>query len=85
MAMVRKHGSPDVFLTFTCNPKWTEITENLRPGESPWERPDLVARVFKLKLKELLHDLFKNNVLGHEVAHCGVIEFQKRGLPHAHI
>ena len=24
MAIVRKHGKPDLFLTFTCNPKWRE-------------------------------------------------------------
>ena len=29
MAMVRKYGKPDLFLTFTCNPKWREIVENL--------------------------------------------------------
>ncbi|GBL84498.1 hypothetical protein AVEN_117242-1 [Araneus ventricosus] len=25
MAMVRKFGKPDLFLTFTCNPPWSEI------------------------------------------------------------
>ena len=33
MAMVRKHGRPDLFITFTCNPKWREIVDNLRPGD----------------------------------------------------
>ena len=85
MAMVRKHGRPELFITFTCNPKWREIVDNLRPGDLPHERNDLMARVFKMKLKELLHDLTKQNVLGKTVGHTYVIEFQKRGLPHAHI
>ncbi|XP_065671642.1 uncharacterized protein LOC136089520 [Hydra vulgaris] len=53
MAIIKKYGKPDLFITFTCNPKWREITENLYPGKVE--------------------------------AHVQVIEFQKRGLPHAHI
>jgi hypothetical protein len=44
-----------------------------------------VARVFALKLKALLKDLTEEGVLGAVVAFCWTIEFQKRGLPHAHI
>ena len=29
MAIVRKFGKPDLFITMTCNPHWKEITENL--------------------------------------------------------
>ena len=29
MAIVRKFGRPDYLITFTCNPKWREIEENL--------------------------------------------------------
>ncbi|KFM82727.1 hypothetical protein X975_20986, partial [Stegodyphus mimosarum] len=46
MAIVRDFGKPDLFLTFTCNPKWPEITENLFPGQKPHDRPDVVSRVF---------------------------------------
>ena len=74
-----------MFLTFTCNPKWQEITENLHDGEMPINRPDLLARVFKLKLKELLEDITVHHVLGKVVAKIHVIEFQKRGLPHCHL
>ena len=89
MAVVRVNGKPDAFVTFTCNPKWTEITENLRHGELPWMRPDLLNRVFKMKLDSLLKDLRESKdvpgYLGEVVAYLHVIEFQKRGLPHAHI
>jgi len=46
--------------------------------------PDLVTRVFNLKLDALLKDI-KDGVLGNVIAKIWVIEFQKRGLPHAHI
>jgi hypothetical protein len=48
-------------------------------------RPDLTARVFKMKLDAIMQDLTKNGYMGHVVSHIQVIEFQKRGLPHAHI
>ncbi len=76
MAIVRKYGRPDLFITFTCNPKWKEITENLLEGQSADMRPDLVARVFSLKLKRLLKDIKKKHIFGVPVAHVHVIEFQ---------
>jgi len=45
----------------------------------------LVTRVFKTKLKELINDIQKKHILGCVIAGIYVIEFQKRGLPHAHI
>ena len=85
MAIIKKYGKPDLFITFTCNLKWREITENLYPGQTTSDRPDLVIRVFKIKVNNLLNDIFKNGVLGKVVTHVQVIEFQKRGLPHVHI
>ncbi|XP_021967368.1 uncharacterized protein LOC110862486 [Folsomia candida] len=85
MSIVRKFGKPDLFITMTCNPKWFEITANLEDGQKPENRPDLVARVFNVKLRSMLEDLTKKCVLGHVLAKVHVIEFQKRGLPHAHI
>ena len=85
MAIVRKYGSPDLFITFTCNPNWEEIRRELHPGQSAFDRPDLTARVFRLKLKELLQDLFSHGIMGRVIGRVYVIEFQKRGLPHVHI
>ena len=45
----------------------------------------MIARVFRLKLKFLMDDILKNGIFGRTVSHVKVIEFQKRGLPHAHI
>ena len=85
MAIVREFGKPDLFITVTCNPTWPKITNELLPNQKSSDRPDLVARVFKLKLKSITEDLFKKAVLGKVIAHVHVIEFQKKGLPHAHI
>ena len=84
MAIVRAMGKPDLFITGTCNPKWTEVTEALLLGQNVSDRPDLTARVFREKLKAILTDL-SAGLLDLELARIHVINFQKRGLPHAHL
>jgi hypothetical protein len=83
MARVRKFGTLDLFVTFTYNPKWKEITYTLLLGQTVKDRPKLVTRVFNLKLDTLLKDI-KDSVLSNVIVKIWV-EFQKRGLPHAHI
>ncbi|XP_025405609.1 uncharacterized protein LOC112679890 [Sipha flava] len=85
MAIVRKFGKPDLFITFTCNPRWPEIVENLPPRVVSSDRPELVSRVFNLKLQDLMRDITEHHIFGRVEAFVYVVEFQKRGLPHAHI
>ena len=87
MGIVRHFGKPDFFITFTCNPRWKEITEALLENQTSENWQDLVSRVFKLKLHSLLEDLYygATPVLGKMIALIYVIEWQKRGPPHAHI
>lgn len=85
MSVVRELGKPDLFITMTCNPTWPEIVEALKPGQQPCDRPDIIARVFNMKFRELMTDITKNQIFGKVLAKVHVIEFQKRGLPHAHI
>ncbi|CAG7821279.1 unnamed protein product, partial [Allacma fusca] len=85
IAIVRKYGKPDLFLTMTTNPNWDEIKENLLPGQSTSDRPDLVARVFNMKVNELLKQIKNDNILGAVVAYVYTIEYQKRSLPHIHM
>lgn len=84
MALVQKYGKPDIFLTMTCNPNWEEIIGNLEPGQTPQDRPDLIVRVFRAKLEDLKKQLLEKHILGKVIAYAYVVEFQKRGLPHAH-
>ena len=44
-----------------------------------------MIRVFQLKFREFLRDLTERHVMRIMNAHTYVIEFQKRGLSHAHI
>ncbi|XP_023248094.1 uncharacterized protein LOC106644785 [Copidosoma floridanum] len=61
---VQNYGTPDLFITFTCNPKWTEIERELEPGQNPQDRHDIITRVFQQKLKVMIDVLTKYQVFG---------------------
>src|SRR5438045_9343954 len=75
MAIVRFCGKLDLFITMTCNPFWPEITAELLPSQTAQDCPELVSRVFKLKLNALLHDLTKKKVFDTAVDFIYVLEF----------
>ncbi|XP_050205787.1 uncharacterized protein LOC126655597 [Mercurialis annua] len=86
MAICKFYGHPDLFITFTCNPKWKEIKQmlNLIVGLKAEDRPDIVSRVFKMKINTLSSDIKKGKCFGEISAFLYTVEFQKRGLPHIH-
>lgn len=85
LTYARKYGCADLFITFTCNPNWHEIKKLLIPGQSPSDRHDITARVFKQKLLSLIKLITKYKIYGKVRCWMYSIEWQKRGLPHAHI
>ncbi|KAK6925779.1 LOW QUALITY PROTEIN: Helitron helicase-like domain [Dillenia turbinata] len=59
MAICRWMGNPELFITFTANSKWNEVQYMLSeiPSQPSEDRPDILTRVFKIKLDLLLKDL----------------------------
>eukprot|EP00919_Chromeraceae_sp_WS-2016_P020574 GHVR01048893.1.p1 GENE.GHVR01048893.1~~GHVR01048893.1.p1 ORF type:complete len:112 (-),score=2.66 GHVR01048893.1:140-475(-) len=53
--------------------------------QEAYHRHDLIARVFHLKLNNLMKYLTKRHVLGKVRCYIYTVGWQKRGLPHAHI
>ncbi|RPD57503.1 hypothetical protein L226DRAFT_446336, partial [Lentinus tigrinus ALCF2SS1-7] len=84
LAICREEGSIDFFVTITCNADWPEIKAELLPGQTPSDRPDLIARVFHLKQKAIFHDIIHKNALGTVSSYIYSDEWQKRSLPHVH-
>ncbi|UYV63109.1 hypothetical protein LAZ67_2003163 [Cordylochernes scorpioides] len=82
---VRKFGRPDLFITFTSNPSWEELSAALLPGQKQLDRHDITARVFRQKLVKFIGALTKGQLYRATVAWKYSVEWQKRGLPHAHI
>ncbi|GJS08334.1 hypothetical protein Tco_0365130 [Tanacetum coccineum] len=54
-------------------------------GSSMAQTPDMLCKLFKIKLDHLVKSLKENQIFGKVQAAVYTIEFQKRGLPHSHI
>ncbi|XP_076948379.1 uncharacterized protein LOC143620603 [Bidens hawaiensis] len=81
-------GYPDFFMTITCNTNWPEVKRFLKDTTLKSEdRPDILCRLFKIKLDAMIKLVKKlwNIYFIMYVAVVYMIEFQKRGLLHAHI
>ncbi|XP_076954058.1 uncharacterized protein LOC143628319 [Bidens hawaiensis] len=86
MCLCRWYGYPDFFLTITCNPGWPEVKRFLKDTSlNSEDRPDILCRIFKMKLDSMIKLLKDKSLFGKVKAAIYIIEFQKRGLPHAHI
>ncbi|CAN1135099.1 ATP-dependent DNA helicase pif1 [Linum perenne] len=76
MAICHYFGNPDLFITFTSNAQWPEITNAFIQDVGPCgeDKPSVVVRVFRISYS-------------HWTLWIGMhtVEFQKRGLPHVHI
>ena len=86
MAICRQYRNPNLFITFMCNPKWLEIIRALAliNGQQSEDRPDIINRIFKMKLNYFLSTIKSGKIFRTIIADLYVIEFQKRGLPHCH-
>lgn len=69
MAICKRFGYPDLFITIMCNANWPEIRDfvNTR-GLCASDRPDIVCRVFKMKLDNMMSDFKKEKNFGPIVA-----------------
>ncbi|KAM0902849.1 hypothetical protein ACQ4PT_019101 [Festuca glaucescens] len=76
-----------MFVSFTCNPKWDEIANAHRfeSGQNVVDRPDIVSRVFKMKLDALYAEVKNGTAFGTTRGALCIVEFQKRVLLHAHM
>jgi hypothetical protein len=87
LAVVSEMGNPTLFITLTCNPNWDEIKEKLLEGQTAFDREDIVCQVFKHRLDKILKNIRNGAYFGpSQLAYVmRVIEYQHRGMPHAHI
>jgi hypothetical protein len=85
ICLVTHFSKPDLFVTFIANPKWEEVTAALFTDQTVVNRPDIIAKVFRAKLKDLINQIRNGEVFGNVPALIYIIKYQKRGLPHAHI
>jgi len=65
MSLCKWYGYPDFFITITCNPKWPEVKRFLKDTTiRPEDRPDILCRLFKIKLDAIIKDLKEKALFG---------------------
>ena len=71
MAIMRKHGRPDLFVTVTCNPKWKELKQVLKHFPKNTTRndiPNITVGLFHTKFQSILKDISKNKSLYNRIS-----------------
>ncbi|GJT77618.1 DNA helicase [Tanacetum coccineum] len=86
LAIFRKLGNPQFFITFTCNVNWPEIKRFMSeyPHLTASDRANVVCRVFKQKIQALISFLIEECIFGNVTGVLYTVEFQKRELLHCH-
>lgn len=84
ISISNKDEYPHIFLTMTCNLQGPKIKNALLSGQNIINCPDILATVFRVKLRAIVLFVIYEQVLGEERSPVRVIEFQKRGLLYAH-
>ena len=77
MAIVREKGKPQLFITMTMNPQCKAMMAQLKPGQIPYDRPDILCRAFKIMNDAILDEIIKKQLFGEVEAYLTTIEFQK--------
>ncbi|GKA34770.1 ATP-dependent DNA helicase PIF1-like protein [Tanacetum coccineum] len=66
MAFCKFYGYPNLFISFTCNLNWPEISRFMeKRGLKSEDRPDVISEVFKIKLDCLMKELKDDHTFGH--------------------
>ncbi|KAF7835337.1 ATP-dependent DNA helicase PIF1 [Senna tora] len=77
MTICTATGFPDLFIIFTCNLRLPELDRLFEGfGCKPEDRPDLVSRIFKIKLNMLIKDITKDMLFEKCRADIYTIEFK---------
>ena len=53
----RVYGATSLFIIFTANSKWPEVVDCMHSHSDAMNRPDIVARVFHMKQRQLLEEI----------------------------
>jgi hypothetical protein len=73
--LITHFGKPDLFVTFTANPRWEEVTAAFFTDQTVANRPDIIARVFRAKLKDLIGQIRNSEVFGNVPALVYTIKY----------
>jgi hypothetical protein len=75
MYLITHFGKPDLFVTFTANPNWEEVIIALFKGQTIIDRPNIIAKVFRAKLKNLIGQIRNGEIFGKVLALVYIVKY----------
>lgn len=60
----KKYRRPELFATFTSDPAWIDVINELYSNQQSYDRQDIVCRVFRLNVNKLINLLTKSKICG---------------------
>ena len=85
MQLFARVQRPIFYNVFEYNPDWREIVEAL-PNVDVWQQhPDVVTKIFRMKLTSLINTIMYPEPSVPMYALVYRVEWQKRGLPRLHM
>ncbi len=85
IVLIKYFNKSDLFITFTANPRWKEITDTLFFNQIYINRPDIIIRIFRAKLKRLIHLIRVRAAFGPYKIYIYTVEYQKPELSYTYI
>ena len=85
IALARANHEFDLFITFTCNAQWSELTTELLAHQTASNCPDLIVHIFNMYKSSLMEEISKKEIFDSILGYVYTIEFQKQELPHMHL
>lgn len=85
MTCVWKYSHSDLFISYTCNPKYEGIQNELLEEKLYVHRRNLISMIFRLKAMNIMHLLAKGMIFRPVPCHMSSLAWQKRGLSHAQV
>ena len=85
IAIIYKYSHLSIFIIFTANLKQDKITYKLLPSQTAIDRPNLVTRIFYIKITHLLYNLKRKQIFGQYYGSIQTIKYQKQGLPYLYL
>lgn len=70
MALVRHYDKPTFFITMTLNDNCPEVQQHLLPGMTPYNRADMLCRIFELKKASHCDDCQRSDFWKTSSLHC---------------
>ena len=75
ICLVTHFSKPNLFMTFTANFKWEKVTAALFTDQTVVNKPNIIVKIFRAKLKDLISQIRNSEIFRIVPALIYIIEY----------